>query len=110
MRVRKLNEDLALFTNISEKTISKVLSKSIYSIGDAFEQCLKEGDDTLEMVTDIGSIFIQFKEGNLRYKFSPNAKLREELLKVSRGEESSLCDALESSVITKFEDLYKELC
>lgn len=110
MKTVKLNEDLSLLTSIPEKTLGKVFSKSIYCISNAVVESTLAGEEVTEIVTDVGSILIQNKDNQLKYKFVPNAKLDRELTEATTSMKSSLEDALEESVIKKFNDLYRELC
>ena len=110
MKTVKLNEDLSLLTSIPEKTLGKVLSKAIYCISNAVVESLLADEELTEIVTEIGSIWIQCKNNELKYKFVPNAKLNRELTEAVASKKSSLEDALEESVIKKFNDLYRDLC
>lgn len=110
MKTMKLNEDLSVLTCLPEKVLSKVYSKAICCIVTAVLENALVGEEVTEIVMDIGSLWIQYKDNQIKYKFTPNAKLDKELINALRTKESPLQEILEESTIRKFKDLYRDLC
>lgn len=110
MRTIKLNEDLSLLTSVPERTLNKVFGKAVYSVVNAVLESFLAGEEITEVTTDLGSLLIQYKDQQIKYKFVPSAKLEGELKAALTSKHSPLAEALEESVIKKFNELYRELC
>ena len=100
----KLSKDLSVLTGISEQSIKKLAEKSIYCICNSVEDMIYSRDDELLIDIGIGSLKILVVD---KYKFIPCSKLENSISKTVVNEQNELVDILESSLVTKIEDVYK---
>lgn len=103
----KLSKDLSVLTGISEQSIKKLAEKSIYCICNSVEDMLYSRDEELLIDIGIGSLKILVVDNVVKYKFIPCSKLENSVSKTVVNEQNELVDILESSLVTKIEDVYK---
>ena len=104
-----LIEDMSNLLNISTKLLSKMQDAIMYSINDAVKETVVKNDNICEGDVGIGDLVIGLYDNDLKFKFIPNAKLRESIISTVKNEENMLEIKLEESLANKLEKVYKEI-
>jgi len=104
-----LMDDVSNLLNISTKLLGKMQDAIMYSINDAVKETVVKNDGICEIDVGIGDLVIGLYDNDLKFKFIPNAKLRESIISTIKNEENMLEIKLEESLANKLEKVYKEI-
>lgn len=102
-------KDTSVLTTIPEKAIKKIIDKMIYSINEAIVEARITGDDIVEMDIGLGTLFIRLEDDSIQYKFIPGEKLEETVKNSFINKQNLLEDALDTSLVNKMTNIYKDL-
>lgn len=102
-------KDTSVLTTIPEKAIKKIIDKMIYSINEAIVEAEITGDDIVELDIGLGTLLIRFEDGSIQYKFIPGDKLEETVKNSFINKQNLLEDALDTSLVNKLTNIYKDL-
>lgn len=105
----RLIEDISKLTTIPEKTLLKLVEKSYYCISDSVEETILEQKNIVRIDISIGELLIELNSDNIRYKFIPNKELEEVVKETVINRQNLLHDTLETTLVTKITNTYKEL-
>lgn len=105
----KLIADLSILTTIPEKTLTELLDKVTYCICDAVKESELQDITTTEIDVGIGTLYIKHEDSELKYKFIPSDNLSKDVIKVINTRLNLLEKNLETSLSTKFKNVYKKL-
>lgn len=102
--------ELSTITTIPEKTLNKVLQKTLYCIcEDVYEDTIAEKEIT-ELDVGLGVLYFKYVEGELKCKFVPSENLKNAVLDVYKHKLNLMDDTLNNSLVKKFTEVYKDLC
>ena len=93
----------------SEKNLSKLIDVSIYCISDAIQECLKQEETIAEIDIGIGILYIQCLDNNIKYKFIPSDMLDKAVKETLINKLNLLELKLETSLVSKITNIYKDL-
>lgn len=102
-----LKKDLSTLTTVEEKVFAKLLQKVEWCINDAVESALLNNEDTINIDTGLGTLIIKFDDSNIKYKFIPTKQFEKSLLNTIVNERNDLKLNLESSLVSKLQNVYK---
>lgn len=105
----ELVKDVASLTNISDKILNKLVDASIFSILETVVESVKNGETVSEVDIGIGSLSILVDGNSLKFKFIPNAKLREGVVDSIKQRENPMAVELDNSLVEKITNAYKEI-
>ena len=108
-------KDINTLTTIPEKTLAKLIQKTIYCICEAVLEDIKKDEKPITTVNiGIGKLYIgydpSYRENGIKFKFKPSDTFDKALGQTIDNKLNLLGDALSASLAQKFEDIYKELC
>ena len=104
-----LIDDVSNLLNINQKMLNKILDAVVYSINDEMKEVIVNGESICEIDIGIGDLVIGIFDNDLKFKFIPNAKLRESVISTIKNEENMLEVRLEENLASKLEKVYKEI-
>jgi hypothetical protein len=107
--MNNLIEDISKLTTIPDNVLYKLVEKSLYCISDAVEDTVLEQKKIVEIDIGIGTLYLELNAENVRYKFVPNKELESAIKDTIINKRNLLKDALETTLITKITNTYKEL-
>ena len=102
-------EDVATLTTINKKNLNKLVEVALYCINEAIEESLLDQKTVTDLDIGIGELHIQFVDNELKFKFIPNAKLREGAIDTIKGKQNNLELILEQNLVDKITNIYKEI-
>jgi len=98
-----------LLTTIQDKYLKKLIELDEFIMCDALEDTLLSKDDHLDVDVGYGTLSIKFEDGTLKFRFKPSAKFEEELISTVVNKQNSLKIAIESALVSKLTQTYKDL-
>ena len=104
-----LINDVAALTSINEKLLNKIVDVIVYSVNDSVAESIMNKETVTQIDTGIGTLSILVNDNELKFKFVPNAKLRESIISTIKNEENTLTNTLEINIADRFTKLYKEI-
>lgn len=104
-----LIKDISTLTDVSETTLNKFTSMSMYCIGHAVyeSRCLHE--DVTKIDLGFAELDIKVDNESIQYKFIPCKDLENMLVKTITKNTSPVISKLESNLQEKIDRTYKEL-
>jgi len=103
-----IKRDLSTLTTISPGVLSKLFDKEVWCISNAVEQALANQDNVAEIDLEIGTLYIQVDEETIRYKFVPGTQLERAVVGTVSSGHNSLIANLETSLVNKITNTYKD--
>ena len=105
----KAVELVSKLTTIPEKNLIRL--QDIYELVmcDSVEDSLMNGDEFARIDLNFGTLDIKFEDNALKFRFKPSAKFEEELIDTVINKHNSLAHAVESSLVNKITQTYKDL-
>lgn len=103
-----LIKDVSTLTTIPEKYLEKLLDKFHYAICDNIVEGVLEGKSLIELNIGIGTLYINILENSVKYKFVPSPKLESNIRDIIIKETNPLELKLESNLVDKITNIYKE--
>ena len=104
-----LIEDVSKLTTIPIKSLNSLSDTFIYCIIDAVKESKLNGEDTVNLDLGIGNICIKLLDKELKYKFIPSDKMNKGMSDLFNKGLNSLENVLESSLVDKIVNTYKDL-
>lgn len=105
----KLIEDIALLTNVSEKTLDKFVPICNYCIGHSVHEHLCSKKDIIEIDLGFGELHLKVDSDEIRYKFIPSKELEAAVITAAVKNTSPIINKIETSLQEKLDRTYKEL-
>lgn len=102
-------KEVSILTTVPEKSIRDLADKAIYSINEAVVEALLAKTEVVELDIEIGILYLQVTEDEIRYKFTPSDKLEESLVTTVTHGQNLLEDTLTSALVKKITNTYKDL-
>lgn len=102
-------EDVSKLTTIPVKSLNSLNDKVIYCIVDSVKESCLENLETTELYLGIGTLVIKYVDKSLKYKFIPSNKLNEKMNDLFNKKLNSLENVLETSLVDKIVNTYKDL-
>lgn len=104
-----LIEDISKLTTIPEKVLTKLVEKVYFCVSNAVEEAVLAQEKVLEIDTGVGILLIKLNSDNVRYKFIPNKELETSIKNTILNKKNLLQDTLETTLVTRIINTYKEL-
>lgn len=104
-----LVDDVSNLLNVNQKMLNKIVDAVVYSVNDAVKEVVVQNESICEIDIGIGDLIIGIYDNDLKFKFIPNAKLRESVISTIKNEENMLETKLEENLASKLEKVYKEI-
>ena len=105
----KAVELVSKLTTIPEKNLTRLQDIYELVVCDSVEDSLMHGDDYARVDLGYGTLDVKFEDNNLRFRFIPSAKFEEELIDTVVNKHNSLERVVESSLVNKITQTYKDL-
>ena len=102
-------ELVSKLTTIPEKNLIRLQDIYELVVCDAVEDSLMSGDSYAKINLNFGILDIKFEDNELKFRFRPSAKFEEELIDTIVNKHNSLTHAIESSLVNKITQTYKDL-
>lgn len=109
MSRREIIADLSTLTTIPVKTLDKLVTKSVWCIGDAIEETLNKSEEILSADIGIGVIGIQILNNEIKYKFTPSVQLEKCVREAVINGKNTLEYTVEKTLANKIINTYKDL-
>lgn len=106
---RDIINDVSTITFIDRKHLDKLVNKALYSIGDAACLFNSSEDNTLSLDIGIGTILLVYIDDSIKYKFIPSEKMEKVIISAVSENKNILINKLETNLISKIENIYKDL-
>lgn len=104
-----LIEDISALTEVSEKTLDKLVNVANYCIGHAVHETMCQGSDITVVDMGIGELTIRVLNEGIQYRFVPSTVLEKTLVKTVVGKTSPMIVQLETKLQDKIDKAYKEV-
>lgn len=104
-----LIEDVSTLTTINKRNLNKLIEVASYCINETIEEDLLDGSNVSDIDIGIGELHIQYVDNELKFKFIPSAKLREEIIDTIKGKHNNLELVLDKNLVDKITNIYKEI-
>lgn len=101
--------DISTLSTINAKHLNKLVDLAEYAINEAVAEDMLAAVDISELDIGIGTLFIKAEGNDLKMKFVPSAKLKEQLIETIKNKHSNLEIKLEDTLASKIEYIYKEI-
>ena len=101
--------DLHALTTIDEKRLAHLFKLTAACISEEFSEMILKEETTLEYDISIGILTIGIREGQIKYKFTPNELLANSLVNVMKGKRNLLETKVEKQLVSSIENTYKDL-
>lgn len=105
----QLISDVSALTSINEKLLNKFIKKVYYSIADSIYEAISSGQSVVELDLEVGNLYINTSNNTIQYKFIPSNALQEIVKDIIINGANVLEDTLETSLVDKITNAYKEL-
>lgn len=109
MEKMSLIEGLSTLTTIEESALERLVKLSECIIVDEVVEGIKQEKDIIDIDIGIGTLFINFTGDALKFKFAPNAKFEEEIIKACVHKVNLLDNRVEATLKAKIVNTYKDL-
>lgn len=96
-------------TTIPDKNLIRLQDIYELVICDAVEDSLIKGESWTRVDLNLGMLDIKFEDNNLKFRFVPSAKFEEELIDTIVNKHNCLAHAIETSLVNKITQTYKDL-
>ena len=104
-----LIKDLSLLTTIQEPILEKLLDKVFYVISDDIVESQIKEEEVANCDIGIGTLAIKVCGDDVKFKFIPNAKLKEVVKSTIINKENLLSKVVEKVLIDRVTNTYKDL-
>lgn len=105
----KAIELVSKLTTIPEKNLTRLQDIYELVICDSVEDSIMNGDEYSRIDLGYGILDIKFEDNSLKFRFRPSAKFEEELIDTVVNKHNSLTRAIETSLVNKIVQTYKDL-
>ena len=104
-----LLEDLSIITTIPVDTFNKLSDKSILCISDEFYESILDKNELTDINIGIGRLLIKVEDDQIKYKFIPSANLQAVLKSTYLEKNSALKKEVDTSLVKKLTQIYKDI-
>lgn len=104
-----LIDDVATLSTINKKQLVKFLDLIYYSINEAIEEDILDGESVSDIDIGIGELHISYVENELKFKFIPSQFLEASIIDTIKGKQNNLEFVLDKNLIEKITKVYKEI-
>lgn len=104
-----LIDDVATLSTINKKQLVKFLDLIYYSINEAIEEDILDGESVSDIDIGIGELHISYVENELKFKFIPSQFLKTSIIDTIKGKQNNLEFVLDKNLIEKITKVYKEI-
>lgn len=104
-----LIEDISTLTEVTEKTLEKLVNVSNYCISHAIHEAHCEKRDLTTIDLGIGELTIRFIEQGIQYRFVPSDVLEKMIVQTVVGKTSPMITRVETKLQDKIDKAYKEV-
>lgn len=101
--------DVSVLTTIPKKSLDKLTEKESYCICSAVEESVLNADQITEMDIGIGTLCIEHVGDTLQYRFIPSKSLEGSVKETFLSKKCVLSDKLDSSLVKRITEAYKDL-
>lgn len=102
-------EDVSKLSSIPEKLLNKLVTLEMFSILEGLQEMSILDEHLCEFEIGIGILIISLENNNIKFKFKPSAKFREEIVNTLKNKHNSLEIEFDDSFVEKIKLLYKGL-
>lgn len=107
--MNKITKDLSILTTIPEKNLDRLVDLSKECIYDAIEESRLKEESICEIDLGIGILYILLSKETTKYKFIPSEDLEININKVIRKDTSPMTKFVETTIVDKIINTYKDL-
>lgn len=107
--MNKLAEEIETITTIPTSALNKLADRAIYCICEDINEDKINQNNITEIDINIGIITITRTEDSVKYKFTPSAKLNDDVVATITKGKNPLVKAVEDSLVDKITNVYKNL-
>ena len=104
-----LNGDLAVLTTIPVRQLDKLTAKGTLCLANAVAESVFEGKDEVQLDIGYGQLNIKKVDGGIKYIFIPSCDLEEAVKDAFTGRHNSLTETVESVLVDRIVNTYKDL-
>ena len=108
MKVNLIEKESTL-TTIPSKYLERLTEISEFIMCDALEDCMLAKEDFVDVDLGFGVLGIKFENNELKFRFRPSAKFEGDLISTIVDKQNSLTMSIESALVTKLTQTYKDL-
>jgi len=103
------NKRLSTLTTIQKRNLDKLSNIKGLVIADIIMDAVAENEKKVEIDVGFGVLAVSLEDNVAKFRFEPNAKLKEGLLNRDPSVKGRLEQAIEASLKDKIENTYKDL-
>lgn len=103
-----LINDISTLTTIPTKYLAKLNDKALVCICDSVEESLVAEQEITEINIGIGTLYIKLEGELCKYKFIPSNELQKAVKATILNRQSSLTHELETTLVNKIMNSYKD--
>ena len=105
-----IEEKIQTLTTIENSTLKRLNKLVSACIVDAILECELSDDTQTTVDLGYGSLCVSIDNGSIRYKFVPNAKLEEDIVRAIKDKkvilDDIILDKLKSELVSTYKDLF----
>ena len=101
-------QSVSTLSRVPVKTLNKLVELATLSITDDLYDAIQKSEELVEIDIGIGTLSILTRDGNIKFRFIPSAKLEENIINTLKGQ-NELQEVTEQSLVDKINQLYKDL-
>lgn len=106
---KKVTEGLSKLTTIDTKALDRLIDLGECVIVDSILEGMATKESPIEVDVGIGTLTVQILDDSVRYRFSPSAKFGDDVGNAIRHGANPLDKRVESALVDKFINTYKDL-
>lgn len=106
---KKVTEGLSKLTTIDTKALDRLIDLGECVIVDGILEGIESKENPVEIDVGIGTLTVQIMDDSVRYRFSPSAKFGDDVGNAIRHGANPLDKRVESALVDKFMNTYKDL-
>ena len=106
---KKVTEGLSKLTTIDPKALDRLIDLGECVIVDSILEGIESRENPVEIDVGIGTLTVQILDDSVRYRFSPSAKFGDDVGNAIRHGANPLDKKVESTLVDKFINTYKDL-
>lgn len=104
-----LLDDISSLTTIQRVSLDRLVSQANKCICHDIQEVLVNDSSGACVNIGIGNLFIDVNKDSIKYRFEPSSKLENYIIDTILTNKSPIIDDIEKSLISKINNVYKEL-
>lgn len=104
-----LLDDISSLTTIQRVSLDRLILQANKCICHDVQEVLVNNSDCACIDIGVGNLFIDVNKDSVRYRFEPSSKLENSIVNTILTGKSPVVDDIEKSLISKINNVYKEL-